>query len=203
MTDPSLKSLSNSASRVIKLSSKLGPSKHRRAGQAQQLNAAKADLLMGAAGAEPGEQQQGQQQQASEKLQRSAQESESIIATLREQLSAAAAALSESEEECRRLTSAVASREQELARSSKLINIVSSNYTDTNAGASAGSNALMPGNKTEQLLAADLANKRIIDQLNGQVDFLNEQLAQREAQIAETNDKMLQFDSLQNELEHR
>lgn len=37
----------------------------------------------------------------------------------------------------------------------------------------------------QQLLAADQGNKRVIDQLNGHVDFLNEQLALREAQLVE------------------
>ena len=39
----------------------------------------------------------------------------------------------------------------------------------------------------QQLLAADQGNKRVIDQLNGHVDFLNEQLALREAQLVEVN----------------
>ena len=37
----------------------------------------------------------------------------------------------------------------------------------------------------KQLLLSETGNRRIIDQLNGQVDFLNEQLALRETEIRE------------------
>jgi hypothetical protein len=46
------------------------------------------------------------------------------------------------------------------------------------------------GSRLEQLIAADSANQRIIDQLNSQVDFLNDQLALREAQLADAVEKL-------------
>eukprot|EP00975_Prorocentrum_lima_P042569 8942857-Prorocentrum_lima.AAC.1 len=47
---------------------------------------------------------------------------------------------------------------------------------------------------------AQSANKRIIDQLNSQVDFLNDQLAQREAQLALISRKWNAFESLESDL---
>ena len=48
-----------------------------------------------------------------------------------------------------------------------------------------GSLAVTSSIQLQQLLAVDQGNKRVIDQLNGHVDFLNEQLALREAQLVE------------------
>lgn len=55
--------------------------------------------------------------------------------------------------------------------------------------------------RMDQLLAADTANQRVIDQLNTQVDFLNEQLALREAQLVEVMEKSCSVDDLKLELE--
>lgn len=49
----------------------------------------------------------------------------------------------------------------------------------------------------------EAANKRIIDQLNGQVDFLNDQLAQREAQIALMTRKWAAVEQLESDLDVR
>ncbi len=121
-----------------------------------------------------------------------------LMQTLRVQVDSLGAALKKAEDDNRRLNTAIASREQELSRSTKLMSIVSSNYVD-----SADAGSLLPSNRTDQLLAADVANKRTIDQLNGQVDFLNEQLAQREEQLVRINDKLLRFDAVQTELSQR
>ena len=127
-------------------------------------------------------------------------EKDTIIRTLRTQLEAANTAFVSRDEECRRLSSAVAAREQEIARSSKLI----SSGAASRAGASDASSGLqLSGNMADQYVAADTANKRIIDQLNGQVDFLNNELAKREAQLVDVNDKLLQYDALRAELMHR
>ena len=127
-------------------------------------------------------------------------EKDTIIRTLRTQLEAANTAFVSRDEECRRLSSAVAAREQEIARSSKLIN----SGAASRAGASDASSGLqLSGNMADQYVAADTANKRIIDQLNGQVDFLNNELAKREAQLVDVNDKLLQYDALRAELMHR
>jgi hypothetical protein len=64
-------------------------------------------------------------------------------------------------------------------------------------------NSINNNTKLQQLVAVDLSNKRIIDQLNGQVDFLNEQLALRETQLVEISTKISQYDALNNELESR
>ena len=135
-----------------------------------------------------------------------------VIRTLRAQLDAANKACQAAEEECGRLTSAVAAREQEITRSSKLIGgsaaagggAVSASKSSNAFNDSSNSGGLvLTSYKAEQFVAADIANKRIIDQLNGQVDFLNNELARREAQLIENNDKMLQFESLRIELVHR
>jgi hypothetical protein len=71
-------------------------------------------------------------------------------------------------------------------------------------GAGGGGGVSVAGRtQLDTFVAADVANKRIIDQLNAQVDFLNDQLATREAQLIEHGDKMLQFESLRAELVHR
>jgi DNA repair exonuclease SbcCD ATPase subunit len=147
-----------------------------------------------------------------------AEESAQIVRTLRAQLEAANKACSAKEEECRRLTSAVAARDQEITRSSKYISGAggskgSGSAVSPKAGgdlgfgtagvASAGGDSYLTQTKAEQFLAADTANKRIIDQLNSQVDFLNKELARREAQLVENSEKMMQFETLRMELAHR
>lgn len=131
-------------------------------------------------------------------------EKEAIIKTLRAQLEAANKAFSSKDEESKRLASAVSAREQEIARSSRLISAsgAAASRVPTSAEASGGS-MLMSSNMADQYIAADVANKRIIDQLNGQVDFLNNELAKREAQLVEVNDKLLQYDNVKVELAHR
>ncbi len=57
--------------------------------------------------------------------------------------------------------------------------------------------------RLEQLITADTANKRIIDQLNGQVDFLNEQLAIREFQVTEMAVAQKNLKAVQDESEYR
>jgi predicted nucleic acid-binding Zn-ribbon protein len=131
-------------------------------------------------------------------------EKETIIKTLRAQLEAANKAFATKDEESKRLASAVAAREQEIARSSRLISSTgaAASRVPTAADASGGS-MLMSSNMADQYIAADIANKRIIDQLNGQVDFLNNELAKREAQLVEVNDKLLQYETVKVELAHR
>jgi hypothetical protein len=51
-----------------------------------------------------------------------------------------------------------------------------------------------------QLQSSETSNRRIIGQLNSQVDFLNEQLAMREAQLVETADKILRAESVHMEI---
>lgn len=111
-----------------------------------------------------------------------------LIDSLRRQLEDSHAVLKKSEAEIKRLQTAVNSRELELARSSHVADLSPDGTTS---------------GRTEQLFAADAANKRIIDQLNGQVDFLNEQLALREAQLVETADKIIRADELQVELNQK
>lgn len=122
-----------------------------------------------------------------------------LIETLRSQVDALTKALRVAEDENKRLSSAISFREQELSRSTKLMNIASSNYApDQNE-----SGSLVPGNKAEQLAVADTANKRIIDQLNGQVDFLNEQLAREQEKGRQVGEKLSRFESVQMELSQR
>lgn len=105
-----------------------------------------------------------------------------LIESLRHQLDEANATLKHSSDEISRLTTAVNAREMELARSTR-----ASDLEDTGTS------------KAEQLASADASNKRIIDQLNGQVDFLNEQLALREAQLVESAAKIIRADEVQLE----
>jgi len=131
-------------------------------------------------------------------------EKDAIIKTLRSQLEAANKAFSAKDEECRRLVSAVAAREQEISRSSKLISAGAKGTAGaSDAGAGAVSGLLLAGSRVDQYVASDIANKRLIDQLNGQVDFLNNELAKREAQLVEVNDKLLQYEQLRAEFTHR
>ena len=184
MTDPSLKSQgpgsSLNSARAIKITSKVGK---QAAAEVEALRSTPASS-------------------ASSSL---AAEKEGIIKTLRSQLEAANKAFAAKDEECRRLVSAVAAREQEISRSSKLISAGAKGVTggaDAGAGG-AGSGLLLAGSRVDQYLASDIANKRLIDQLNGQVDFLNNELAKREAQLVEVNDKLLQYEQLRAEFTHR
>jgi len=102
---------------------------------------------------------------------------QSIIELLSKQLEEAHCKIKENGMEIISLKSAVAAREQELSRASKLIGNAAVN--DPSVTQSYG---VITGMDPATV---DLANKRIIDQLNGQVDFLNSQLAFREAQISE------------------
>ena len=74
------------------------------------------------------------------------------------------------------LQNSLAYRDTELARFVKTTSITEGNSETT-------------GSKLDKMIAADAANQRVIDQLNNQVDFLNEQLALREAQLADSVEK--------------
>ena len=129
-------------------------------------------------------------------------EKDNIIKTLRAQLDAANKAFNAKDDECKRLQSAVAAREQEITRSSKLLSAGAKGGMSSE-GDSAGAGMLLAGSRVEHYAASDVANKRLIDQLNGQVDFLNDELAKREAQLVEVNDKLLQYEALRAEFNHR
>lgn len=123
--------------------------------------------------------------------------SAAVVETLRSQVESLSASLKKSEDEVKRLNTAIASREQELSRSGKLLSAMSSNYTDS------GTAGIMPSNRQEQLLAADTHNRRIIDQLNGQVDFLNDELAKAQQELRQVGDKLRSFEAVQMELSQR
>lgn len=105
-----------------------------------------------------------------------------MIDSLRKQLEEAGEAGERAREEIARLQQSVHNREMELARTSRA--------SDVGEGTT----------RLEQLAAADASNKRIIDQLNGQVDFLNEQLALREAQLVESSAKVERADDIEMQL---
>jgi hypothetical protein len=87
------------------------------------------------------------------------------------------------EDDNMKLKSALSSREQELSRAGRLIGdaaLTSSSSSTAGQALSASYHDSIANNAQ----VVEAANKRIIDQLNGQVDFLNDQLAQREAQLA-------------------
>jgi hypothetical protein len=108
-----------------------------------------------------------------------------VLNTLRRQLDATNAALKSAEEEVLHLKTSVALREEEVHRVTR-----ESESLETGMGG-------VTDSRLEQIVAADHANKRIIDQLNGQVDFLNEQLARRETELMQISDRVSTFDELQ------
>lgn len=57
--------------------------------------------------------------------------------------------------------------------------------------------------RIQNLLAADTSNQRIIEQLNGQVDFLNEHLALRERQLAESGREIAGAREIRAECDYR
>jgi hypothetical protein len=99
-----------------------------------------------------------------------------LIETLRSQLDSTNVALRHVQGESQRLMISLTATEAELAKTL--------NRSDATQNAD-GSPAVTSSTQLQQLLAADQGNKRVIDQLNGHVDFLNEQLALREAQLVE------------------
>jgi chromosome segregation ATPase len=119
-----------------------------------------------------------------------------VVDSLRQQVDSLSAALHTADDENKRLHTAIAAREQELTRSSRMLTVLS-------AGHVVSENAAAPSNRTEQLLAADVANKRVIDQLNGQVDFLNEQLARAQEELRQGDAKIRRYDAVKGELAQR
>lgn len=115
----------------------------------------------------------------------------SAFTKMQEQLQDANNKIQELIEENLKLKSSISIRDQELARAGRLI----------------GDGAQSPADLTTHLVSgaevAQSANKRIIDQLNSQVDFLNDQLAQREAQLALISRKWNAFESLESDLAMR
>lgn len=126
-----------------------------------------------------------------------------LIATLRNQLDIANSALAASNAEVQRVKSILNSREQELIRitKTKLDSISESATVTKNEGGSAISNSTMMG-RIDQLALVDSSNKRIIDQLNSQVDFLNEQLAFRENDILYAKQELAKHEALKLEHQH-
>lgn len=131
---------------------------------------------------------------------------EQVISALRGQLESASTKLQHAEDEMKHLKSAIAAREQELSRSNRIIGNAAARSIlsgDGNAvgGSSSGLQAVMGSPIDPQVI--DSSNKRIIDQLNSQVDFLNEQLAYREAQLTTLQGQIHESEHLKTELEVR
>ena len=115
-----------------------------------------------------------------------------LMRNLRDQIEALERDLRKSEEDKQRLEVAVRRREAELSQA-----IQKTSSVALLAGVNSDSNRL------DMLTMADSANARIIDQLNGQVDFLNDQLAQREAQLAEVGEQLLAAHEIKLECDNR
>lgn len=105
----------------------------------------------------------------------------SILSTLRRKLFEAESTIRELEATKHRLTSTLASRDEEYSRLATLA--ANSNFSN-----------ISPSN--DNIDGVNIANKRVIDQLNSQIDFLNEQLALREDQVTKSADLSQAFDSL-------
>lgn len=117
-----------------------------------------------------------------------------ILNAMRNQVEVANEKVKELEGEISKLRSSLAAREQELSRTSKLIG---------NAAAKSSSNSAADSNMMHfgiDSSAVDASNKRIIDQLNGQVDFLNNEVAFREAQLATLTSQLSEYEMLKSEL---
>lgn len=115
-----------------------------------------------------------------------------LMDKMRAQIESLTAALARSQDTNRSLETAVRRREHELG---KELQKVTSRSLEGGIHESEG--------KMEMLVMADSANARIIDQLNGQVDFLNDQLATREAQLASLSEKLLGAQELRLECDNR
>ena len=105
---------------------------------------------------------------------------ESVINTLRNQVTSLSETISSLQSKNAQLEASLERREDELLRA-----------TRSEFGGSATS------------AATDLSNKRIIDQLNTQVDFLNEQLAGRERQLGEMQEQVAGVEALRVECDYR
>eukprot|EP00981_Chlorochromonas_danica_P011610 scaffold4147_cov154-Ochromonas_danica.AAC.3 len=112
---------------------------------------------------------------------------------LQEQLQDANNKIQELVDENLKLKSSISIRDQELARAGRLIG----------DGAQSPADMTTTSHLVSGAEVAQSANKRIIDQLNSQVDFLNDQLAQREAQLALISRKWNAFESLESDLAMR
>lgn len=123
-----------------------------------------------------------------------------IIESLRDQLDAASKKIKESEEEMGRLKSSLVAREQELSRSNRLIGNAAARSLlgDSTSSGNAATSQILSSPIDPQVV--DASNKRIIDQLNSQVDFLNEQLAFREAQLANLHGHLQESEVLKTDL---
>jgi chromosome segregation ATPase len=106
------------------------------------------------------------------------------------QVESTKAAWQSSTTEVKRLTAALARREEEILKYAR-----KSGALD----ATAGEDEM----RIQNLIAADSSNQRIIEQLNGQVDFLNEHLALRERQLAEGARQIAGVRELKAECEYR
>lgn len=98
-----------------------------------------------------------------------------VVQALRSQLETSQHSQQEMQRELTRLRSAVDLRERELARSQRML--------ASDPGPRGENEGITSSSRLQHLEAVDVANKRVIDQLNAQVDFLNEQLAARETQL--------------------
>ena len=117
-------------------------------------------------------------------------QTKSIIESLQSQLNETMKKLKNSELEINELKSSLATREQEIARAGKLV-ATESTSTSKTATLSLSVNPAV----------TEIANKRIIDQLNSQVDFLNDQLAFREAQLSAIHHRINEVDDMRAELD--
>ena len=124
----------------------------------------------------------------------------SIVDNLREQIDKANQEIQRLIVEKKGVEAALDAREEELIRITRL-NIESSQIDFNNLDGMTASGAGGTAGRVDQLLLADQGNKRLIDQLNSQVDFLNEQLAKREAELIKVAADSSKVEGLQ--LEHR
>jgi chromosome segregation ATPase len=130
-------------------------------------------------------------------------QTKSIIENLQQQLKTAQMKMKEYENEINNLKTSISSREQELSRT----NLNNSSYNVANPPSVSSSSGISPADAAllnpfngMKSNAADIANKRIMDHLNTNVDYLNDQVAQKEAQIKQLHNELLETETLKMEL---
>jgi hypothetical protein len=102
-----------------------------------------------------------------------------------------------------KLKSSLSVREQELSRAGRLIGDAANTLLNDSTNDAASLHQTYYESIANSSQVIDAANKRIIDQLNGQVDFLNDQLAQREAQLAMMAMKWSTIEQMESDLNLR
>lgn len=114
----------------------------------------------------------------------------SVIELLKRKLEDSNHHIEELIKENMRLSGEIKVKDHELNRDARLIDTHRSLTGDSRGGAGDGFGDAGSSSRLHQLMASETHNRTLIDQFNGQIDFLNEQVALREAQLVEMGNKL-------------